>query len=194
MSNLRSFTLELNPPSDFGPLKSMHEETVKQILSESDRMTRKACLDAKQKMHIVLLTEEMISVLPHLMEYGSGKFWINSVDNVFELHLQVTPKDTAAQRKAKDHGASRTFMGRIIDIFGKAASRSSKNEEQTSWSLGSYIEKLKQQGTDKQSDEWDELEHSILANLADDVIVKNVNNDVELVIIKKVSPIEYEFT
>ena len=56
------------------------------------------------------------------------------------------------------------------------------------------IEKLKQQGTDKKSEEWDELEHSILANLADDVIVKKVNSDVELVIIKKVSPVEYQFT
>ena len=119
MSRLRSFTLELNPPSDFGPLRSLHEETVKQILNESDRMTRKACLDAKQKMHIVLLTEEMISVMPHLMEYGSGKFWIDSADNVFELHIQVTPKDAAAQRRAKAPGAPRTFMARIIDIFGK---------------------------------------------------------------------------
>lgn len=194
MSRLRSFTLELNPPSDFGPLKSMHEETVKQILNESDRMTRKACLDAKQKMHIVLLTEEMISVMPHLMEYGSGKFWIDSTDNVFELHIQVTPKDAAAQRRVKAPGAPRTFMGRIIDIFGKAASRRNEDEEQASWSLESYIEKLKQQGTDKKSEEWDELEHSILANLADDVIVKKVNSDVELVIIKKVSPVEYQFT
>ena len=193
MSRFRSFTLDLNPPSDFAPLKSIHEETVKKILDESNRLAFRAGLGETEKMHIVLLTEEMISVLPHLIEYGSGKFWIDCTDDVFELHLIVTPKG-ASPSKAKDANAPRTFMGRVLDIFGKAASRKgSQDEEQTSWSLESYIEKLKQQDPDNKSDEWDELEHSILANIADDVIVKTEKSDVEFVIIKKVTPQEYSF-
>ena len=65
MSRLRSFTLDLNPPSDFGPLKSQYEDTVKKILTESNRMAKRAGISSKDEMHIVLLTEETISVLPH---------------------------------------------------------------------------------------------------------------------------------
>ena len=199
MSRLRSFTLELNPPSDFGPLRSLHEDTVKKILTESNRMARKANVDSKQEMHIVLLTEEMISVLPHLMEYGSGKFWIDSIDDVFEIHILVTPKtgSDSKTRKEKNSGpAKRTMMSRVLDVFDKIVSRKTDKGDEaeiTSWSLGSYIEKLRQQGPDSQSDEWDEMEHSILANLADDVMVRKSGGDVDLVIIKKVQPQDFSF-
>ena len=87
MSRLRSFTLDLNAPSDFGPLKTQYEETVKKILNESNRLAKRAGVNSKEEMHIVLLTEEMISVLPHIIEYGSGKFWIDVNDDLFELHI-----------------------------------------------------------------------------------------------------------
>ena len=38
------------------------------------------------------------------------------------------------------------------------------------------------------TDEWDEMEHSILANIADDVVVKRQGSDVDLIISKKVNP------
>ncbi len=196
MSRLRSYTLELNPPSDFGPLKSQYEETVKKILTESNRIARRAGVNAKDEMHIVLLTEEMISVLPHLIKYGSGKFWIDVTDELFELHIQVTPR-SAPGEKARKVGdpAKKTIMGRVLGVFDKAASRKSEHgtDEDTSWSLGSYIENLKQQGAGNKTEEWDELEHSILANIADDVVVKRVNNDVDLIISKKVTPQSFSF-
>ena len=196
MSRLRSFTLDLNPPSDFGPLKSQYEETVKNILAESNRMAKRAGVNSKEEMHVVLLTEEMISVLPHLIEYGSGKFWIDVADNLFELHIRVTPK-AGSGVKARKVGdtAKKTLMGRVLGVFDKAASRKSerRTDEDTSWSLGSYIENLKQQDPDKMREEWDEMEHSILANIADDVVVKREGSYVDLIIFKKVTPQDFSF-
>ena len=192
---MKSYTLNLNPPSEYGPLMNMHEGTVKVILNECDRMSKQAALDEKQEMHIRLLAEEMISMLPHLMEYGSGKFWINNDDGVFEMHLSVAPKLTASNKtspiaKVMNSDISmKSMVRRICGIIDKAASRGSElpdeDANRTSWSLGNYIARLKQQDPDKsKSDEWDELEHSILANIADDVIVKNVGNTIELILIK----------
>lgn len=194
MSRLRSFTLDLNPPSDFGPLKSQYEETVKKILTESNRMAKRAGISSKDEMHIVLLTEETISVLPHLTEYGSGKFWIDVTDDLFELHISVTPKSASGAKARKvSEPAKRTIMGRVLGVFDRAASKKGESDDNTSWSLGSYIEKLKQQDQGSALEEWDEMEHSILANIADDVVVKRKSNSVDLIISKKVKPNSFSF-
>ncbi len=191
MTRLRSYTLDLNPPSDFGPLKNQYEETVKNILNESSRIAKRANITSKDEMHIVLLTEEMISVLPHLIEYGSGKFWIDVTDDLFEMYLQVTPKASGGAKARMVSGpAKKTIMGRVLGAFDKVVNRKNDRSagDETSWSLGSYIEKLKQQDPGSTRDEWDEMEHSILAKIADDVIVRWEDKSVDLVITKKVSP------
>ncbi len=196
MSKLRSFTLELNAPSDFGPLKNQYEETVKNILAESNRMAKRAGVNSKEEMHIVLLTEEMISVLPHIIEYGSGKFWIDVTDDLFELHIQVTPSSASGVKARKvSEPAKKTIMGRVLGVFDKVVSKKSENstDKDMSWSLGSYIEDLKRQNPNNMPDEWDEMEHSILANIADDVVVRRDNNNVDLIISKKVTPQSFNF-
>jgi hypothetical protein len=81
-------------------------------------------------------------------------------------------------------------MGRVLGAFDKVVNRKNDRSagDETSWSLGSYIEKLKQQDPGSTRDEWDEMEHSILAKIADDVIVRWEDKSVDLVITKKVSP------
>ena len=49
------------------------------------------------------------------------------------------------------------------------------------WSLYSYRQ---QAGDDKGSEKWDELEKSIIANLADDVIVGVIGKNVDIIIKK----------
>ena len=49
----------------------------------------------------------------------------------------------------------------------------------SAWSLNSYKEQAS-----GQSEEWDELEKSIIANLADDVIVGVTGKKVEIVVVK----------
>ena len=47
-----------------------------------------------------------------------------------------------------------------------------------------YIENLKSSDRSQHIAEWDELEQSIIANLADDVVVNSKLGDVEMVVIK----------
>jgi hypothetical protein len=50
------------------------------------------------------------------------------------------------------------------------------------WSLEQYRAQVQK---DEQGEEWDELEKSVLASVADDVIVKVKGNCADIVIVKK---------
>jgi hypothetical protein len=54
------------------------------------------------------------------------------------------------------------------------------------WSMALYKEDVQNHisENEKASEAWDELEKSIVANIADDVKVKIIGNDVEMIIIK----------
>ena len=53
------------------------------------------------------------------------------------------------------------------------------------WSLNKYRERLGEEDNQAAKEAWDELEKSIVANLADDVKVSITGNEVELIIEKK---------
>lgn len=54
------------------------------------------------------------------------------------------------------------------------------------WSMEHYVDAVKEQKNDNAAarEEWDELEKSIVANIADEVVVRIVGSDVEITVIK----------
>ena len=64
----------------------------------------------------------------------------------------------------------------------------SKNENEFSWNMEEYRTEVKRkmdQNDKKSANACDELEKSILANIADDVSVKVNGNNVEIVVYRK---------
>jgi hypothetical protein len=64
----------------------------------------------------------------------------------------------------------------------------SKNENEFSWNMEEYRTEVKhrmKQNDKKSANACDELEKSILANIADDVSVKVNGNNVEIVVYRK---------
>ena len=65
----------------------------REIPAETEKVAKYRGLDSKSTMRLRLLAEEMICMLPQLLIYGKGRFWIENEGEDFELHLSVEPFD-----------------------------------------------------------------------------------------------------
>jgi len=166
-------------------------------------------LDQKSALHLRLLAEEMMGMLRAMVGDVKASFWMEDLDKAFELHLQTTTLMDPEKRKnllsvssSGKNAAAKGIMGKIRDIFEEAmASRNGEDAilyedwrfssgeaagmpmmgDVSSWSLNQYRSRLEKNKTE----EWDELEKSIVANLADEVEIYIKGSSVELVIYKK---------
>lgn len=62
------------------------KSTYNAIFTEVDKSAEYNKLEKKQALHLRLLAEELVSMLPELLEIGSGEFWIENNGMDFELH------------------------------------------------------------------------------------------------------------
>jgi hypothetical protein len=181
---------------------SRNEDNLMQILSETKRTAAYAGLDAKQNIKMRLIAEEFIGMMKELSQDFDGDFWIEQENLSFSFIAQIhinEVMDMQTKRKFieissdKKNAAAKGVMGKIRDVVENllypenamySASFISYQLESAvllndQWTLNRY----KDAERDK-AEPWDELEKSIIANLADDVIVSVKGNNVEIVIIK----------
>ena len=179
-------------------------EVLDEIFVESEKVAKYNELDHKQTLQLRLLCEELVNMLPSIVSNFSGDFWIETKGDDYELCVSVSVDDMDAETRDRLVKVSKNnknasvvgITGKIRAVFDYMAMGS--NDPMISpagrygfgtsidfsqiWSLQQYRNGL--QKGEKESKEWDELEKSIIAKIADDVIVgvqgKNVN-----VIIKK---------
>ena len=175
------------------------------MLNEAEKAAAYSGLDKKQTIRLRLLAEELIGMLPELLEYIKGEFWIESENKNFELHLSATLDDIFAADREKllsistsgKNAAAKGVMGKVRSVFETMLIDyvTAYNENYTTyytmgmvseppyyssaWSLVKYKE------AEKNEDEWDELEKSIIANLADDVVVGIKGKKVDIIVKKK---------
>ena len=71
------------------------------MLSETEKAAVYSGLDKKQSIRLRLLAEELIGMLPELLEYIKGQFWIESKGKAFELHISATLDDMFAADREK---------------------------------------------------------------------------------------------
>ncbi len=171
-------------------------------------------LDEKQRLKLMLLCEELVEMLPNLLLYGKGEFWIETNGSSFEIHSVVEADDLLSSMDREDilkissTGKNAAAVG-IMNKIKIAAEVMLANYALTSgvsgdvtydappldfiemgayqdpvgysdeWSLLAYKKKAKTEAA-----KWDELERSIIANLADDVTVGIIGGKVEITIKK----------
>ena len=167
-------------------------------------------LDEKQKLRLELLCEELVEMLPNLLLYGEGKFWIENNGKNIEIHTVVQADDLLSGKdrseilavsKSGRNSAAVGIMNKIriaaetmlanyalsVGTGGDVTCESSDIMDELQdpigysgeWSLVNY-RKTAVSGTD----EWDELEKSVIANLADDVTVGIIKGKVEITVKK----------
>ena len=168
----------------------------------------------KDKIHLRLIAEEMFGMVKTIAGDFEADFWIDDDDKAYYVHLNAAIQMDSKIRStlietstSKKNAAAKGIMGKIRDVF--QAYMACRNDTVTVmseyyggfsscelsgmgafssaniWSLSCYKETVQGRKTDDTIEEWDELEKSIIANLADDVTVGINGNNVEMIITKK---------
>ncbi len=180
-----------------------------EVLKQTEAVAVYKGLKKKDALHLRLLAEEMMGMLTAMVGEVRAEYWIQDEKNLFELHLQTMTRMEPGKRQnllsvatSGKNAAAKGVMGKIRDIFEAAIearnidgvlyddwrftsdydfSGGLLSAYDGSWSLNQYREHLPK----NKADEWDELEKSIVANLADEVEIYIQGSHVELVIYKK---------
>ncbi len=194
---------------------SSDKATFNAIFAEVEKSAEYNKLPKKPALQLRLLAEELVGMLPELLEVGDGKFWIENDGNDFELHAEIKAErlsmydkeEIIAISKSGKNAASKGIVNKIrliaegmLDGYLEATDIAAKSEYYDFYNMGACISNMyddrwlhawslnsyKQSADGNKDDEkWDELEKSIIANLADDVIVGVIGKKVDIVIKKK---------
>jgi len=180
---------------------------LKMVLKETAKSAAYRDLNPKETGRLRLLAEELVEMLPSLLRYSEGSFWVESTGKSFELHVALAPNETLTGQKreqlldvstSKQNAAAVGIMAKIriaaefllvdyeetskmSETFYVPGTPSVISLADPTWSLSSYREDAKK----AQGEVWDELEKSIVANLADDVVVALEGRQVDIVVKKK---------
>ena len=190
-------------------------EGIAEAIKQTELVSDYKSLPKKDAIHLVLLTEEMMGMMKALTGEQEADFWIDDEDNTFRLHLKAKTAMNTEKRKnllsastSGENIAAKGVMGKLRDLFSRLVepTEASVPEEYGSgwnnsnastagsaaiaknysmvyvnvWSLNKY--KASQQS----GDTWDELEKSIVANIADEVEIGITDDSVEMIVYKKV--------
>ena len=180
------------------------------ILKESERVAEYNGLSHKQALQLRLLCEEIDGMLPNIVDDFEGELWIDFEDGVCKVNVSVQFPEVNADKKAelisiaKDqkNAAAVGIVGKIRNAienffldedimtavtistrpYSLATGYSDGVDYDYLWRLEEYKNSLKQE---EQAEAWDELEKSVIASVADDVIVGVRGKRAEIVILKK---------
>ena len=178
-----------------------------EALAQIDKISVYKGLSSKDTITLRLLTEEVLAMMRAIAGNVNGEFWLEDQDGVYELHLlvktlvdeKIRGQLLAASSSGKNE-AARGFMGKIrcffeptygIPMFSAGiAGGTPQMYESYTWSMEDYRDQLRQHRELDQrnnQEDWDELERSVVANLADDVKVSIRGRNVEMIIIKNMA-------
>ena len=180
------------------------------ILKESEKVAVYNELNHKQTMQLRLLCEEADGMLPNIIDKFSGDFWIEFEKGVCKIFISFAFKEFTTEKKdglvdistKKKNAAAHGVVGKIrsalenvfLDVeptHGYNLSESSAyypmdfrdcTDYSSVWSLEQYRSTVRRE---EQTAAWDELEKSVIASLADDVIVGVRGKRADIIIVKK---------
>ena len=164
----------------------------------------------KQAMQLRLICEEIDGMLPNVINNFDGDIWIECEDGVCKVNVSIQiPKLDIAKKEelislAKDKrnaaavGIAGKIRSAVEDVMLDKAAMNALYAMPVShhlaagcgmnldysyiWSLGNYKSTIKKE---EQTEAWDELEKSVIASVADDIIVGVKGTQADIVIIKK---------
>ena len=177
-----------------------------EALAQADASASFKGLDKKQTMHLRLLTEEMMSLVTELTGEKEADFWIETDKKGFQLHLHTITVMNSEKRTqllatstSGKNAAAKGVLGKLRDLLERSLEPAdgtlmdyypagwTYNNLETStmmtpatvWSFNQYRDSISKE----QSEEaWDELEKSIIANLADEVTISISGDMVDMTV------------
>ena len=178
------------------------------ILKESEKVAVYNELNHKQTLQLRLLCEEIDGMLPKIIDDFDGDFWIDFEDGVCRVNLSIQfakftsnkKKELLSLAKDKKNASVKGIVAKVraaIEEFFldeeniNAMSMMSEFDGMTVgscvessyyWSLDQYKTAVRQA---KKAEAWDEIEKSVIASVADDVIVGVKGLQATITIVKK---------
>ena len=179
------------------------------ILQESESVAQYNGFTHKQALQLRLICEEIDGMLPNIIDDFSGDFWIEYENGVCKVNVAVVFEEFSVEKKKeliqvaknKKNAAAVGIVGKIrsviedfflndetraygmpMDFYDVASEYGVYLDNPYMWSLNQYKTTVRKE---KREEEWDELEKSIIASIADDVIVGVKGTRANIVIVKK---------
>ena len=177
------------------------------VLHEVEKAADYNGLERKKLLQLQLLSEELIGIQKGILGFVEGEFYMENTGDEYRLCLHAdVHTDLMTQERFIElatnnkNEAAKGIMGKIKYVVnyllsGDVATLPDYNlfytemhghpymamgNYENMWSLGTY-----RSGVSQGTEAWDELEHSIVANLADDLIVGVTANYLDLIVVKK---------
>ena len=180
------------------------------ILKESERVAECNGLSHKQSLQLRLLCEEIDGMLPNIIDDFEGELWIDFEDGECKVNVSIKIPEFNTDKKEeligiaknKKNAAAVGIVGKIRDAiedffldeerikvvslssgtFGLGTGYSEGVDYSYLWRLEQYRNSVKKEG---RAEAWDELEKSVIASVADDVIVGVKGRQANIIIVKK---------
>ena len=180
------------------------------ILQESENVANYNGLNQNQTLQLRLLCEEIDGMLPKIIGDFDGDFWIEFENGICKMNISIELRDFTIEKKkelisvatnkknAAEKGLVSKICSAIEDFFLNEGNYEPYDMAATYyhlptelclgadyyhlWGLEQYKNTITQE---ENKEEWDELEKSIIASIADDVIVGVKGKKANIVIIKK---------
>ena len=178
------------------------------ILAESEKVAVYNQLNHKQTLQLRLICEEINGMLPRIIDDFYGELWFEFKDGVCKVNVSIKFDEFTASKKKelisisknKKNAAAVGIVGKIrsalesffldeenlqayntIGLYHMATEYTVGVDYAYLWSLKQYKTTVKEEA---KQEAWDELEKSIVASIADDVVVGVKGKQATITIIK----------
>lgn len=182
-----------------------------EALDQVERCALYEGLDKKQSLQLRLLAEEALGMVRGVLGRFDAEFWVEAKGKSFTLNLDMSANVDSDQREdlikistSRENQATKGVMGKLRRMFEFALYGDNDATTQFitstifspdavmgsavdigaayTWSLAEYVDTVK--NSEQNEEQWDELEKSTVAKLADDVKVSVYTHKVKMVITK----------
>ena len=182
-----------------------------EILTESEKVAVYNDLTHKQTLQLRLMCEEIDGMLPNIVDNFEGELWIDFENGECRINIALRFEEFTLEKKDGLVGISKNkknaaavgitgkirsaienvlwdedpmrVMDRTVDAY-YASDVHDRMDYSYLWSLDEYRNTVK---FDDKSEAWDELEKSVIASVADDIIVGVRGKRASIVIVKRFS-------
>lgn len=168
-------------------------------------------LPKKAHLRIRLIAEELMNLFRSITGEMEAEYWVENESNIFTLHLDTQTLMYAGKRQelmelssTKENAAAKGVIGKIREafelallpedereamlahysLFGFSGSDSMESGTEDVWRMSDYIEDVnKSDDTEFVQEAKDELEKSIIANLAKEVTISIRGDKVSMAVV-----------
>jgi hypothetical protein len=144
----------------------------------------------KNSLRLRLLTEEVLRLVKQIVGRNSVEMWFEGSKRVSHIVVESSSDLNKVQKEVLGSISSSGQIREEKGFFAKMAEHFLIQEQHESvWSLKEYQRQLKEKKAEDKYDEeaWEDLERSLVANLADDIEISSDKSKIRMVVTKDFS-------